>query len=713
VFARHSRVAAVLAIGVALFGLLASAAAAVEEAAQLHDHGGRLATASAADRVVLVGIPGLRWRDVRPLDTPTLWRLLTDASAGTMSVRTVRPASCPVDGWLTVNTGARTFMARPGTQDGIRCAELPRPRAQRDGAVVPGWAEIVADNAPFAYDPEFGLLDRQARQRGCTLAVGPGAALALADASGHVQRYEPSATGADLDECPLAVVDLGAVRSPYPVNRVTTLTGIDAQLATLVQRMPPGTRLVVAGLSDASLTPHLQALLISGPGFERGWLTATSTRHDGLMQVTDLTPTLLAGLGVAEPPQAVGAAITSVPGRPADPSATRQNLVDRDTAAQVIRDHAGRFFWALAIGQLLVYPLLVFAYRRAGRRATVAHVAAGVALVFGAAPVASFLANLVPWWTFSHPAVVLWAAVIGISALIGLIAVRGPWRPRVFGPAGFVAALTAGVLGLDVIVGSPLQLSSLYGLSTLVAGRFYGFGNVAFAVFAMTALLTATWAGATLLQRGRSRAAALAVTLIGVAAVVVDGWPAFGADFGGVIAMVPGFALLAFGVAGIRLTITRAAAVGVATIAAVSGIAVLDWARPAAERSHLGRFVQQLLDGTATAVIERKIDANLSSLTRTPPLAVIVPLLLVLLALVVLRPKQMGIRNLARAYEAEPALRPGLVACLVTAVLGFAVNDSGIIVPAVALAVAVPLAASAWASAAYQKYETQPPESRG
>ena len=112
------------------------------------------------------------------------------------------------------------------------------------------------------------------------------------------------------------------------------------------------------------------------------------------------------------------------------------------------------------------------------------------------------------------------------------------------------------------------------------------------------------------------------------------------------------------------------------------------------------------------AVIERKIDANLSSLTRMPPLAVLVPLLLVLLVLVVLRPKQMGIRNLAGAYEAEPALRPGLVACLVTAVLGFAVNDSGIIVPAVALAVAVPLAASAWASAAYHQYETPPPAPR-
>jgi len=709
------RLWAVLVLALALAGLAAAAAPAVESSAKSHDHRvERSQRAVDGGRVMLVGIPGLRWRDVRPIDTPTLWRLLDDAAVGTISVRTVRPASCPADGWLTVNTGARTLMERPG--DGARCPDLPRPERTGSGAyVVPGWADVVAKNAQFAYDPAFGLLERQARGRGCTLAVGPGAALALADVSGRVQNYAPSPAEAELAECPLTVVDVGAVRPPYDVDRVTTLAEIDARLASLVERIPPGTRLLVAGLSDSSFTPHLQALLVTGEGFERGWLTARSTRHDGLVQITDLTPTLLAGLGVEAPPTAVGAAMTAVPGRPADPSVTRQNLVDRDSAAQVIRDHAGRFFWALAIGQCVAYPLLAFFYRRQGaHRDRVARTAAGLALVFAAAPAASFLANLIPWWTFAHPAVVLWASVIGISALVGLVALRGPWRPRVFGPAGFVAALTAVVLGLDVILGSTLQLSSLYGLSTLVAGRFYGFGNVAFAVFAMTALLTATWAAATLLRRGRCRAAAVAVAVLGAVAVVVNGWPAFGADFGGVIAMVPGFALLAMGVAGARLTVLRVAGIAAGAVIAVSGIALLDWLRPAADRSHLGTFVQQIMDGTAGAVIERKIDANLSSLTRTPPLAVIVPVLIVVLALVVLRPKQMGIRNLTRAYESEPALRPGLVACLVTAVLGFAVNDSGIIVPAVALAVAVPLAASAWASAAYQKDEprTPPPESR-
>ena len=49
---------------------------------------------------------------------------------------------------------------------------------------------------------------------GCGLAVGPGAALALANKNGTVSHYLPAPaelTKAALAKCPLTVVDLGAV----------------------------------------------------------------------------------------------------------------------------------------------------------------------------------------------------------------------------------------------------------------------------------------------------------------------------------------------------------------------------------------------------------------------------------------------------------------------------------------------------------------------
>ncbi|GAB3843450.1 hypothetical protein GCM10029963_18310 [Micromonospora andamanensis] len=67
-----------------------------------------------ADFVVLVGVAGLRWDDVDAERTPTLWRLAGEGSIGSLSVRSARRPTCPVDGWLTL--GAGSFAAWPGSR---------------------------------------------------------------------------------------------------------------------------------------------------------------------------------------------------------------------------------------------------------------------------------------------------------------------------------------------------------------------------------------------------------------------------------------------------------------------------------------------------------------------------------------------------------------------------------------------------------------------
>jgi hypothetical protein len=223
---------------------------------------------------------------------------------------------------------------------------------------------------------------------------------------------------------------------------------------------------------------------------------------------------------------------------------------------------------------------------------------------------------------------------------------------------------------------------------------------VAFAAFAVTALVAAAWAATTLISHGRRRAAAVSVAVIGVLAVVVDGWPSFGADFGGVLALVPGFALLTAGVGGLRVTLRRAVLVAVAALAAGGTIAGLDWARPPASRSHLGRFVQQALDGGIGTILRRKLDANLQVFAQRPALGLLVLGLLIATTVAVAWPQRLRVTGLITAYAAEPVLRSCLAACLLTAVVGLVVNDSGIIIPGIALAVALPLFVSVWPTAA-------------
>lgn len=123
----------------------------------------------------------------------------------------------------------------------------------------------------------------------------------------------------------------------------------------------------------------------------------------------------------------------------------------------------------------------------------------------------------------------------------------------------------------------------------------------------------------------------------------------------------------------------------------VSALAWLDWLRPADQRSHLGRFVGDLLDGEAGDIVQRKIDATIATLTRGPG-GVVVPVVLLAVAYLLARPQRF--RSFHDATVRVPILRPELIAMYVTAVLGFAVNDSGIQVSAVCLVVATPLVAA-------------------
>lgn len=649
--------------------------------------------------VTVIGIPGLRWSDVTPEATPALWELAGGSAVAAMSVRTALPTACPLDGWLTLNSGARSIAPR----DDGDCTPVPEPGDGR----VPGWADLLEENAKYSYDPAFGTLADPGfttSQNVGTCAVGPGAAVATADAEGKL----PPAYAQTLDELPddavctmLLVVDAGALPTTEQ-DRAAALEAADGTVQQTLDRVGDDGTVIVAGLADRDPeAAHLSAVLLRERDAAAGWLRAPSTRRAQLVQVTDLTATVLHRSGRVAARDGVGSVLESRP-RGGDTAAAVRNLHRLDVAAETVRTNFVWFFVVLIAGQVLTYAAVGAAYLR-GRldRRRAGGLIRGVGLAFGAAPVASFLVNLAPWEATGRPAAALWAGLVGISAALAALALAGPWRTRPFGPAGFVAAVTLTVLAADVATGSELQLNALYGLSPLVAGRFYGFGNVAFAVFAMAALVTAAWAGAELARRDpapaqRARAAAV-VAGIGGVAVAIDGWPSFGADFGGVLALFPGVAVLALGVAGRRLTAVRAAGVAVLALAAVALIAVADWRRPEADRSHLGRFVQDVVDGEALDVVRRKLDANLGLLVDAPVIVAVAVPLIALVVVALVRPATLRLGGLAEAQDREPVLKILLVACVTTALVGFAVNDSGIIVPAVALTAAGPLATALWA----------------
>ncbi|MCD0452515.1 hypothetical protein LO762_25500 [Actinocorallia sp. API 0066] len=655
--------------------------------------------------VIVLGVPGLQWDDLSAGGTPTLWRLAGEHAAASLSIRTTTTRTCPIDGWLTVSAGQRARLEHGA------CALPPQPQAAPGGgATVPGWAEIAADNRTTSYQAKVGLLGSKIKQSGgCTRAVGAGAALGAADERGHVDGYAPlpeevedwsrcAVTMVDIDDVHRVYVEAGVDEDgeqvePAPLDRADAAAAADTRIAAILGRLPAHATVLVAGLADTTGDPHLHVAIASGPGFAPGYLTSSSTRRRGLVTLTDLSSTVLSVLGLQQPSGMVGASWTAAP----SPDAAAQKadvLHDEDVAAQAIRDLSGAFFVVLLAAQLLLYGFAAFALRRrAFDRRRVLALTRVVALGGAAAPVATYLANLVPWWRSDHPVVSLAVCVATATALVTGLALAGPWRRSLTGSGLVIAAITVAVLGIDVVTGSHLQLNAFMGYTALVAGRFYGFGNMAFALFATAAMLTAAWLAEPLVRKGRRGLAAALVVVIGLGAMIVDGMPGWGSDFGGVIAILLGTAVLALQVGGQRVSAVRVALAGALGAAVVLGLAFLDSRR--ADPTHLGKFWEQLAAGEAWGVVTRKTGAMLRSFGGYLPFTLMAISALLFLFLVLARPSAWRASALGRAYEYSPTFAPSLVAVLTVTLVGMLMNDSGVVIPALVFTLAVPLVLAA------------------
>ena len=732
-----------------LLGALAVAAALV---AALSGMGSGPAQAAAkpgpavSPHVVIVGLSGLRWADVSASATPALWAMARAGSPGSLVTFAVGPHTCPADAWLTLNGGDRA--QAPHTSTGP-CPALPAVTVQPGQAGVPGPARVasmpslISYNHTLNYSPRWGLLASAAGRGSCATAVGPGAALALAGPAGNVGSYLPAVSGisrAVLARCPLTVVDLGSLpgASGHGGARAAALRDADAEIAAITAELPAGTTLMVAGLGSTTLPPHLQAVVISGPAYRSGQLDAPSTRQAGMVVLTDLTPTVLGWRGRPRPVGLPGSQITRA-GRGAL-APTLRGLVGQDSTAQVWMSTHEIFFWIYVAVDLVVFigiGLLFWGGQpdRRRRRAALWRLAGTIA---GAVPAGSFLANLVPWWLMSHPAIWQYGLTVAWTAAVSAIALAGPWRRDPFGPPGAVAAMTVLIVGLDVITGSRLQLGSPFGLSVLEGGRFYGIGGAGIGLYAVCAVIAIAWVGNTLLRPARSPAldphlpaldpdpsasdppaldrapgglnagtaghgrpspdgrgrALLAASAGALFAVIACGWPEFGAKVGGTIAIVPCALLLLMAMAGSRITVRRVAVVLGSGVALFAVFAVINYLIPATGQSDIGSFAGNLVHGHSGGLLLRKLTSMLGSISLSPAVLPII----ILVGLILLRPSWFAVKAVPRGYAAEPLLAMTLAMMWLVCVLGWFADDSGIAVPANALPLALPLGIALLAS---------------
>ena len=603
------------------------------------------ASSSRPAPVVVLGTDNLTWADIQAqasrhragdhadsdrVDSAAT-HLLSFASANepmNLSVRTPADRTCSADGWLTLGRGTRASALKPADS----CA---------------GPTTAVPDDTPLV---------RTLGNDVSIQAVGPETQLATG-APGS--RPSPSVSLApSLPEALSAGADLTIVDTARDASTDTDrITALDDALRQAQEQASPGTRIVIASLADDEAPGPQMAVLPAGTasarGTSSGFVVGTSTHRPGLAQLTDLTPTLTTALAGRSAPAFDGQALdlpasstlTPAKGAAAPDDARISRLADdalHARASQRTVIPASTLLVGLAVA-LLVWAAIALRTPEPGRRPAVQRRVTWAAIGLSALPPALLLVNAAPWWRVGArngspsawaPVSALAAATLVAVSVVGLSAGIAMLVQRRRGTrAGLVALLVTAAIPLtwliDAAAGAHLAFNNPLGMNAVVAGRFYGVSNTAFALAAgaLVTVIAAAWN-----QLGRGRRTALILTcLLGGAALIVDGAPQLGADVGGALTLVPTLALLGAGLAGLRLSWRRWLAIGTTTLLVVGGFAVVDLLRPGGP-THLGRFARQVADGSAVGVLGRKAYALVGPFVTKPVAAIALACMMALVA---------------------------------------------------------------------------------
>ncbi|MFL5513357.1 MAG: hypothetical protein ACJ8CN_13115 [Gemmatimonadales bacterium] len=552
-----------------------------------------------------------------------------------VSVRPRYVGDCAAAGWATLGAGRRTSV------DGL-CD--PRVERQR----VTDWPQRLTAAAAHHGDAALGTL--AASMYGCVAAVGPRAALAAARPDGTLAHYDTVdhfLRDGMATPCPLTLIDAG-----QQSNHIISALADRPHVTVMVTGIGPP-----AGSDD----PSLQALY-ELPAAPAGWLTSASTRRDGIVNLTDLTATLIEAGGREAPggPALVDGSPFQVRTEMVTAAAAQHHL----EAVAALSNAAVPADTALGVSGAILLVLLIASIT--ARKFAIARPIFEWATIL---PAAMLLTGALPWNATRWPILVLLMTLAGWGIALTVAVFAGAKRLNVpFAVAG--AAVTVTAFTIDAALGGVMEPGSMLNSRPVNGGRWYGFGNVTFAVYAAAALVLAGYLAHRLRTSGHRRAALVSVAVIGFGVVLCEGWPSMGADFGGVIALTPVLAWLLLRLADMPITWPKLLGVAVSALVLVAVISLLDWLRGPTARTHLGAFFQRVLDGDALNIIIRKAVAASGSILNPLGMGAVLVGVIVWVFL---------FRRLLPALRCEfTTLHTVAVAALGVAILGTAVNDGGI-----------------------------------
>lgn len=558
-------------------------------------------------------------------------------------------------------------------------AKLERPAAlaAMDASGLVRFGDVSADLTRAETDAPYGIAtDREAFARELSTVYGfalghRGPSLIVLDPGDlyRARRFAPQATPA-----------VAARQHAQAIATLDSVVGMAAQTMG-----SDGVVMVVsqAQSSDVSGLTGMGPIVVAGPGWS-GYLTSASTHRTGLVTNLDVTATILDVLGVVQPVQVVGDPMRSV-----SAPASAENRAARLAAANAVAVSVDGpkasvldfFVNGYVIVLLLVAGALALRHSWPARLARAAHAVLGtLVLALLAVPVSAWLMFVfVPSPASGAEAT---RALVASAALLLGLALLTWWKLGFRAPAMLLTGTTALVLLIDQWLGAPLSFSNFLGYSPLMAARFYGMGNEAAGLLVGASLVC--WG--LVLDRWRHApwadvACRYGTPVLGAVVVVTAAAPFAGANVGVAIWGLVGYVVMWALANGYRITWKTALVAVVLVVVMVFAFAAIDLA--SRQPTHLARSLtsaEQGGMGQLVAIVARKAATNARVLSSTTWSTVLLAGLAFLgFGRFVRRDEYL------KAIAESPAFGSAMIAVLAAGLVALFSEDSGIVIPALAL----------------------------
>lgn len=587
-------------------------------------------------------------------------------------------------------------------------------RIENNTIVNPGIADIKNKNSNLFYKVEIGGLGDRLRSYGVSkVVIGNSdtaisrrfAPILITDNMGRVPSgYIGSATTIDDVEFPngfrsnydwilnktldslknnsLVVVELGDLsRIEETMNLMTTqrydnlrdksLERIDDFVGNLKSKIDLNvTQLIILAPTPSQLdlkeNNFLTPLVISGVNFQKGGLlTSASTRREGIIANTDVAPTILSYYGITKLSNMVGRTITSV-----ESTNSLDHLNNLTSRLMLTYTQRPILLKTTAVLEIITIISSVFIIRfDSGRRWS--KLFQRLAVVFLWIPLVMLYYRFLQLNSLFYSFIII---IVITTIVIYIVEYRKIVSPMVFAVFSILTSLTivADILGkFNLITTSPL------GFDPMLGGRYYGIGNEYSGVLMGSTLLGIS----SILQvTQQSTKRKIFLYVAGVYLLVVFLLllsPVLGADAGGVITSMGSFVYFWMIINHKKFTPQKVLLLIIGILAVLLAGARLDQTVNKLGESHFGLAMGQIIQGgwqEALLIVKRKILMNWK-LMRYSIWSDVLLAAIAGLTFLMYYPK-----GIFKKLEVQDKyVYKGIKATIVASIIGFLVNDSGVV----------------------------------